>query len=141
MILYMNKKTVAITLGIMCALLTFGIIVQVNSIEKNHISTTLSRRTTNSELKDEVVKWKEKYEASSEELQKVQLELEEIRKTATKDNNTYTETEEKLSETNALLGLTELTGEGIVITVEDSATATINDENLSNEPQAMLGDF
>ena len=129
----MNRKRVAITLGVMCALLTSGIIIQINTIEENHVSTTVSRRTTNSELKDEVVKWKEKYENSYEELQNAQDELEEIRKTATKDNNTYTETEEELNKINSLLGLTELTGEGVVITVEDSATASINDENLSNE--------
>ena len=129
----MNKKTVAITLGIMCALLTSGIIIQVNTIEENHVTTTTSRRTSNSELKDEVIKWKGKYEQANEELQKVQEEIENTRKIATKDNNDYTETEENLNKINALLGLTELTGEGVVITVEDSATASINDENLSSE--------
>ena len=129
----MNKKGVAITLGVMCALLTSGIIIQVNTINNNSITTNTSRRTANSELKDEVVRWKERYEKSYNELQETELELENIREIATKDNNEYTETEQKLKNANALLGLTEVTGEGIVITVEDSATATVNDDNLSNE--------
>lgn len=129
----MDRKGIAITLGVMCALLTSSIIIQVNTIKKNSVSITTSRRTTNSELKDEVVKWKEKYERSYDELQNVEQELERTRETATKDNNSYTELEQELKKTNALLGLTQLTGEGIVITVEDSATASINDENLSSE--------
>lgn len=129
----MNKKGIAITLGIMCALLTSAIIIQVNTIKNNSVSINTSRRTTNSELKDEVLRWKEKYETSYNELQNLEQELDKIRETATKDNNEYTETESKLKNINALLGLTEVTGEGIVITVEDSATASINDENLSSE--------
>ena len=129
----MNKKGIAITLGVMCALLTSGIIIQVNTINNSSITSSTSRRTANSELKDEVVKWKERYERSYYELQETEQELEKIRELATKDNNESTQTEQKLKNTNTLLGLTELTGEGIVITVEDSATATINDENLSNE--------
>ena len=129
----MKKKEIAITFGIMCALLTSGIIIQIRTIENNAMSTNVSRSKTNTELKDEVVRWKEKYERSYNELQDIQLELEKIREAATKDNNEYTETETKLKNINALLGLTEVTGEGIVVTIEDSNTATIKDENLSSE--------
>ena len=64
----MDKKQVAITLGIMCILLTSGIIVQVNTIEKNSISNIT--RTTNNDLRDEVLKWKEEYEKVYAELKK-----------------------------------------------------------------------
>lgn len=129
----MNKKGVAITIGVMCALLTSGIIVQINTIKKSSVSVNSSRRTANSELKSEVIKWKERYEKAYDDLQDMDHQLENIREIATKDNNEYTETEKQLKNMNALLGLTEVKGEGIVITVEDSATATINDENLSSE--------
>jgi uncharacterized protein YlxW (UPF0749 family) len=56
-----------------------------------------------------------------------------VRQLATKDNTENVEIEETLKKTNAFLGLTELKGEGINITVEDNENATINDENLTNE--------
>lgn len=129
----MNKKKIAITLGAMCTLLTSGIIIQVNTIKNNSISTSSITRTSNSQLKDEVLKWKEKYEKSYTELQESEKKLEKIRKQATKDNTKSTETEQELKRINALLGITELTGEGVVITVKDSETANVDDENLNNE--------
>ena len=56
----MNKKQIAITLGVMCVLLTSGIIIQINTIKKNSISNSI--KTSNNDLRDEVLKWKEKYE-------------------------------------------------------------------------------
>ncbi len=129
----MDSKRVAITLGVMCALLTSGIIIQVNTIKNNSIEGTSSIRTANSELKDEVLKWKEKYEKSYLELQSAEEELDDMRKKATKDNTESTEVEKELKKMNMLLGLTEVKGEGIILTISDSKNANINDENLSNE--------
>ena len=41
--------------------------------------------------------------------------------------------EQELKSMNSLLGLTDLTGEGIIITVADNENASIKDEDLSNE--------
>lgn len=127
----MNKKQVSITLGVMCALLTSGIIIQVNTIKKNSISNIT--RTTNNDLRDEVFKWKEKYEGTYAQLQEAENKLEDIRQQATKDNNASVEVEQELKSVNNLLGLTELIGEGIVITVADNDETSINDENLSSK--------
>ena len=110
----MDSKRVAITLGVMCALLTSGIIIQVNTIKNNSIEGTSSIRTANSELKDEVLKWKEKYEKSYLELQSAEEELDDMRKKATKDNTQSTEVEKELKKMNMLLGLTEVKGEGAI---------------------------
>lgn len=127
----MNKKQVAITLGVMCTLLTSGIIIQVNTIKKNSISNNI--RTSNNNLRDEVLKWKERYDRTYAELQESENRLEQIRQEATKDNNTFTEMEQELKSLNTLLGLTELTGEGIVVTVADSDSASVKDGDISDE--------
>lgn len=127
----MNKKQIAITLGTMCILLTSGIVIQVNTTNKNTISNNV--RTANSDLRDEVLRWKEKYEREYADFQESENQLEQLRQDATKNNNSYTEIEQELKSMNALLGLTELTGEGIVITVADNDNASIKDENLSRE--------
>lgn len=127
----MNKKQVSITLGLMCVLLTSGIVIQVNTIKQNSISNNI--RTSNSDLRDEVLKSKEKYERAYAELQESEKSLAEVRQLATKDDNHSTEIEQELKSINSLLGLTDLTGEGIVITVADNNNASIKDENLSRE--------
>ena len=127
----MDKKQVAITLGAMCTLLTTGIIVQVNTIENNSVSNIT--RTTNNDLRDQVLRAKERYERTFAELQNAEGKLEDIRQQATKDNNAFVEVEQELKSINNLLGLTELTGEGIVVTVADSEKTNINDENLSSK--------
>ena len=127
----MNKKQIAITLGVMCILLTSGIIVQVNTIKKNSISNNI--KTSNNDLRDEVLKWKEKYEKTYIELQESENRLEQVRQEASKDNNEFTEMEQELKAMNSLLGLTDLTGEGIIITVADNDNASIKDEDLKDE--------
>lgn len=127
----MNKKQIAITLGTMCILLTSGITIQVNTIKKNSIPN--DGRISDNGLRDEVLRWKEKYEREYAEFQESENKLEEVRQSATKNNNKYTEAEQELKSINALLGLTELTGEGIVITVADSDNTSVKDENLMNE--------
>lgn len=127
----MDKKQVAITLGVMCTLLTSGIIIQVNTIENNSVSNIT--RTTNNDLRDQVLEWKEKYERTYSQLQYAETRLEDIRQQVTKDDNESVELEQELKSINALLGLTELTGEGIVVTVADSDKANVNDENLSSQ--------
>ena len=54
----MNKKQVAITLGIMCFMLTIAISVQLKTM--NSANSTVSQSLTENSLRDEVLKWKEK---------------------------------------------------------------------------------
>ena len=56
----MNKKLISLVLGIMCFLLTFGIAVQIKTV--NGTGTTVSTNSKENELRDAVLKAKEKYE-------------------------------------------------------------------------------
>lgn len=56
----MNKKQISITLGIMCFILTVAICIQLKTIENT--TTTVSQSLKENGLRDEVLKWKEKYD-------------------------------------------------------------------------------
>ncbi len=112
----MNKKHVAITIGIMCFLLTLGIVVQLNTIKE----ATKTVGNTKNELKDEVLKWKEKYDLTYAELTREKEDLENKRTQATKNDTNSEQLEEELKTANKLLGQTDVTGKGIIITVADS---------------------
>ena len=113
----MNKKQIAITLGIMCFVLTMGIAIQIRTM--NSAGSTASRNLTDNILRDNVLRWKEKYDNISEELKRAETKLEDVREKATQNDTTSIAKEEELQKNNTLLGLTNVTGSGIVIELED----------------------
>ena len=123
-----NKKTqVAITLGIMCFLLAFGIVIQLNTIDS--ATETVGVARTENDLRDQVLRWKEKYDTTYEELEKSKIELESLRKSAVENDETSLQMEEELKQSNILLGNTEVKGNGVIINLEDGKDL-LHDEDL-----------
>ena len=120
----MNKKIIGLILGLMCMILTYGISVQIKTI--NGTGTTVSTNAEENELRDAVLKAKEKYDNLYEELENMEEKL-EIERTASTENNTeLTELENIIKEGNKIVGLSEVTGNGIVIKVDDNKTIPLN---------------
>lgn len=119
----MKKKYIAITLGVMCFILCFGIMLQLNTIKE--AVSAVGQNMKESSLKDEVLKWKEKYDRTYATLQENQKELEKERQVSLSSDETSVEKQEKLKELNAYLGLTDVVGEGIIITVQDNNSSII----------------
>lgn len=113
----MNKKQIGITLGIMCFILTFAIAVQIKTM--NSANSTASRNLSDNALRDNVLKWKEKYDNASEELKRAEKKLETVRQEATQNDTKSSAKEEELKRNNTLLGLTNVKGSGIVIELQD----------------------
>lgn len=113
-----NKKQIAITLGVMCLMLSCGIVIQLNTI-KNATASVGSSLEEN-ELRDQVLRWKDKYDMTYADLEKAEKELEQRRQEASKKSNNSTNLEEKLKTNNILLGATEVSGQGVIVKLEDS---------------------
>ena len=90
--------------------------MQLNTIKE----ATKTVGNTKNELKDEVLKWKEKYDLTYAELTREKEDLENKRTQATKNDTNSEQLEEELKTANKLLGQTDVTGKGIIITVADS---------------------
>lgn len=114
-----NKKQFYITIGILCALLAIGISIQLKTI-KNTNAVIPQGDSEEDELRNEVISWKEKYDEAVESLENAEKELEKQRELASKDNSEYTEMEEEIKFANTYLGLTEVTGKGVVVTLKDN---------------------
>jgi len=121
-----NKKTISISIviGILCILLTFGITLQIRTVQ-NNISISNPNYADNN-LRDEVLKTKEKYDNAFAQLEKVNKELESYRSKASENDGTVAEKEEQLKKDNAILGLNEVTGSGVVITLRDNQNASVS---------------
>ena len=120
----MNKKSISLVLGIMCFILTYGISVQIKTVSGT--GTAVATTASENELRDAVLKAKEKYDNLYEELEKIESQLEVERTNSTQNNTGLTELENTIKEGNKILGLSEVTGQGIIITVND------NQQILSN---------
>ncbi len=114
----MNKKQIAITLGIMCLILTMGTVVQVRTI--NSANQIVAQSFADNELRDQVLRWKERYDTTYANLQNAEKKLEEVRETASANTEGSEEKEAELKKNNMLLGLTNVTGEGVVVTLKDN---------------------
>ena len=117
----MKKNQIAITLGIMCFILAISIAIQIRTI--NATNSTVSQSLTENGLRDEVLKWKEKYDNIYNELGRSEKRLAEVRSTATKKDTTSVKKQKELEENNIILGLTDVNGPGIEITIKDNNTA------------------
>ena len=118
----MNKKTVSIILGIMCLLLTYGICIQIKTI--NGTNSTIGTNSTENNLRDEVLKYKERYDNRYAELEKAEEQLEKEREKATKNNTELAQMEEQIKQGNKILGLTDVTGPGVIVTLKDNQTVS-----------------
>ena len=114
----MKKWKIALTLGILCCVLTIAICIQFKTIDDTE--STVSKTLTGNELRDQVLKWKEKYDKASADLEKSEQNLEKVRLQATQNDESAIKKEEEIKLDNTLLGLTDVTGNGIVITLRDN---------------------
>ena len=115
----MKNKNAYIAIAVVCVVLTAAITVQIRTMREE--SSAVSVATANSELKDSLLEWKERAENAERDLEESTKELETIRNESTTDDNSATEKQEELKKYNQLIGLTDVTGEGIVLTVSDSS--------------------
>ncbi len=123
----MNKKQISITLGIMCLILTVSVCIQLKTVDNT--TSTVSQSLKENGLRDEVLKWKEKYDNTYEELTKSNKELEEIRKQATQNDTKSLAKQDQIKENNMQLGLYKVKGEGLQIKLADNNTGILKNGN------------
>lgn len=114
----MNKSKIALILGLMCIVLTCGIVVQVRTIKGT--GSTISTNSQENELRDAVLKAKEKYDNLYADVENTENKLEEERTNATQNNTELTDLENEIKNYNKVLGMSEVTGNGITITINDN---------------------
>lgn len=132
----MNKEINIILIGIVCFTLTFSIFLQIRTIDNTELITT--RTSNNTELRDSAIKWKEKYDEILKNVENLNEELKNIRVQALKDNPEAVEQEKKLLENNILLGLTNVSGKGVIVTLRDSESATNNNIGITENIKDYL---
>ena len=119
----MKNKTEIIILSVISFILTIAITVQIKTVTFN--GTTVSASKTETNLKTQVLKMKEKYDEIYEKIDVSQQELEKTRKNATSSDKELKSIEEKINKYNILLGSTDVKGQGVRITLTDAVTNSL----------------
>lgn len=126
-----NKKMIGLVLGIMCFALTVGICVQIKTVK--YSSSTVSQNYEENNLRAEVLKYKEKYDNLLKETEKIDIELQKEIEKATENNSELEEARNQINDGDKIIGLTDVTGSGVIITVADSeidSSAVLNSSDL-----------
>ena len=130
----MNKSKIALILGLMCIVLTCGIVVQVRTIKET--GSTISTNSQENELRDAVLKAKEKYDNLYADVENTENKLEEERTNATQNNTELTDLENEIKNGNKVLGMSEVSGNGIVITINDNQDIALS--NWLADPNLLI---
>lgn len=118
----MQEKKVAVLLGVMCFLLTVGICVQMRTVTST--ASRMGRTYAENELRDSVLKWKEKYDLAYDNLETKEAKLDKLRETASTSSESSETVKTDLERNNMALGFSEVIGNGITITLKDAESAT-----------------
>ena len=116
----MSKNKIAILLGVVCVVLTIAICVQIKTI--TYVNSNITSSFAEDKLRDEVLKWKENYDRKNEELKQAEKLLEITRTRASENNSGSANMAEELNMANRQIGLTNLKGKGLIITLDDNKT-------------------
>ena len=112
-----NRKIISIVLGIMCLALTAGICIQIKTVENS--GTTVSQSYTENNLRAEVLRYKERYDNIIKEIENLDNQLNTKLDEVTKNNSELEDIQNQIKEGNKIIGLTEVTGPGVTITLTD----------------------
>ena len=126
-----NKKVISIVLGLMCFALTLGICIQVKTVKESN--STVSQNYEENNLRAEVLRYKERYDNRIKEIENLDKELETQIDQATEKNSSLEEAQNQIQEGNKIIGTTDVTGPGVIITLSDSKldpTTVLNPSDL-----------
>ena len=117
-----GKKAMTITIGIACFALVTVMMMQFKVVNETDITAIEEMQET--ELKTELASWKTRYEEIDEQYQEVTQRIEEYKNDEVSNNEASQLVQEELEQTNTLLGLTDVYGEGIIITLKSGKDIT-----------------
>lgn len=112
-----GKVTITITIGIACFVLVLIIFMQFKVVYQTDMSSIDAMREE--DLKSELASWKSKYEEAEEKYKEISETLKKYKEESTSGGNTKSNLQEELENLELMLGLTDVEGKGIEITLKD----------------------
>lgn len=119
---------VTVVVFIVCIVLVSVMLMQFRTVEQTDITEIENMRE--SELREALVDWKTKYEEIDAQLNDVNTRINEYQQTINDNEDTSELLDEELQESNMLVGKTDVYGEGVVITLNNTSDYQFIAEDL-----------
>ena len=128
--LKINKENITMFISILmvCTVLVTVLMIQFKTVEEVNETDIENMRET--ELREQLLTWKSKYEETNEKLEEVNAKINEYNSKIEANEESSEILENELLQSNILLGNTNVEGEGVVITLADTDEATITASDL-----------
>ena len=123
-----NKWSLTIIIGIVAALLVTSILLQFKTVDETTNADVEGLRDT--ELKSQISSYKSKYNEVASQYQNNIAKIEEYTTSATTSTESTNLIKSEYQKSNELLGLTDVKGEGIIITLKDVGENKYSSEDL-----------
>lgn len=123
-----QKLIIAIMIGAVAIILVATIFLQVKSVEEYKKADIEGLR--DDELRTQISLYKTQYEDALEQYQENQNKIEEYRNTVNENEKASELLDKELEQTKILLGLTEVKGEGVTVTLTNTNVGGYIAENI-----------
>lgn len=123
-----GKLTLAISIGLVCFLLTSVIFIQVKTISQTNITSIENMR--DEEVRAEITKYKTRVEELDKKISETETKIEEYTTSIKSNDENSTLLENELKQSENLLGITDISGSGIIVTLSDTKEAQITADDL-----------
>ena len=123
-----DKIIISITIGFVCIILVAIILAQFKTVEKTDIAGIKTAREE--ELQTMLSSLKTRYEEMQEKLQDTNNKIKEYKQTIETNKEASEVLQKELEQTNLLVGKTNVTGEGIIVTLSDNENIEIQSSDL-----------
>lgn len=131
-----EKMSLVVTTGIACFILTMIMFMQFKIVYETDISSLETMREE--DLKQELVNWKTKYEETEQRYEEIEQTLNKYKEESTSNSQIKQNLEEELENLNLMLGVTDVEGTGIIITLQDSDD---QEEKITAEELMMIVNY
>lgn len=123
-----NKIIMAVSIGGLCIILVAVMFAQFKTVEETDI--TGIEKAREAELQSMLASWKTKYEEVEEKLTDTQNKIAEYQQKLDSNEQASELIDKELEQTNLLVGKTAVTGEGVIVTLEDNNEKSIVGSDL-----------
>ena len=123
-----GKITLTISIGCTAFILFFIMFTQIKTVQETDITGIEIMRET--ELRAELASWKGKYNEVSSKVEETQNKINEYTNQINNNDDVSLLLNEELNEAYMYAGLTDVNGQGIVITLSDNESRTIDEIDL-----------
>ena len=120
--------TMSISILIVCIILVSILFVQFKTVE--NVNETDIESMREAELREQISAWKTKYEEVNEKLQETNATINEYAEKLESNEEASELLDEELKKSQLLLGTTDVVGDGVVITLTDTADSRIQASDL-----------